>query len=46
MDRDGSPEMLIAGSMHLHVSAHPSYLYISNLQILVVDVQQHKHIKL
>ena len=43
MDRDGSPEMLNAGSMNLHVSAHPSYLNISKFQVSVVYIQQHKH---
>jgi len=43
MDRDGSPEMLNAESMNLHVSARPSYLYISNFQVSVVYTQQYKH---
>ena len=43
MDRDGSPEMLSAGSMNIHVSAHPSYYYISNFQVSVFYIQQHKH---
>lgn len=43
MDRDGSSEMLKAGSMNLHVSAHPSYLYVSNFQVSVVYIKQHKY---
>ena len=43
IDRDGISEILNAGSTNLRVSAHPSYLYVSNFHVSDVYIQQQKH---